>query len=497
MIDGAVEFGEWLPDRSALGNPGLLEARNVIPVDGDYKPYRPLSAFTNALGLRPRGAIATLDASGNTFAYVGTATKLYAQDGVTWDDHSGAVTFTTSSEGYWRFTQFEDLVIATNYTDVPQCLPAGDAGDFEDLATSGDAPNARQIGVIGRFLFLGDTEDGVNGIVPHRVAWSAIDDVRTWEIPNTAAAQTVQSGEQFMNAAYGAVTGIFGGDQRGIVFQRGAITRLTYVGGNVVFQFDTIDATRGARYPNACVQDGDLVYFIGADGFYVTDGVSVQAIGDGKFDKHFADTVDTTAPHRVYGALDKVRGLIYWIYPGPANNAGRPNRVLVYNVSEKRAARALDDIEMVFSGLTSGISLENLDAYSGSIDALQPSLDSPFWQGGNDAILGFDATFRMGSFAGDPGVAIIESAEQELNPGGFAFVSGVKPMVASDTVTVALGTRNNLKNDVVYTAEKGFNPRTTFHDFRKEARYIRARISITGDFPFAQALEYLAIEAGS
>ena len=300
--DGKVRFAEWLPDLAAYDSPGLTEAKNVIPAEAVYKPYLPISGVGTALAARPQGATSALDSSGNAFFYAGTATKLYVRSGSSFTDKSGAVTFTTASAGFWRFGQFDTTLIATNYADVPQRITVGSGGNFANLAVTGTAPRARHIGIVNRFVVLGDTSEAVNGAVPNKLQWSAIDDETNWPTPGSATALSLQSGEQFLNGDYGPVRSIVGGDQYGIILQRSGVTRQTYVGGNVVFQFDTIEKNRGAFYPNATVSVGRLTFFRSSDGFFVTDGVQVLPIGLNKVDNHFADTIDTNYPERMYGA---------------------------------------------------------------------------------------------------------------------------------------------------------------------------------------------------
>lgn len=494
---GKVLFGEFLPDLPATDNPGLTEAVNVLPVDKFYRAYRPLQGTGDALTERPRGGIAAFDTAYNAFLYVGTATMLKERSGTTWTDRTPGTVYTTAADGYWRFAQFDDLVIGTNYADVPQAITAGANTDFANLALIGTAPRARQIGVVGRHVVLGDTIDGTNGSVPQRIQWCRIDDPTEWPTPNTTDALNKQAGEQFMPGGLGAVTGIVGNDQFGIVLQQRGVSRMTYVGGDLVFQFDTIDATRGATYPNATVQVGNVAYFISDDGFYATDGVSVRSIGAERFDRHFVESVDSSYRYRVYGALDKVRNLIYWSYPGPGHIDGRPNRLLIYNYREDRIARAEDVSECILSGVTVGTTLDSLDSLFGSIDDLTPSLDSPTWKGGNATIYGFTSDLLLATFSGAPGVAVIEAQEVELTPGGRSYISGVMPLVQSqEAVTVAIGTRNRLSDAVTYSAAQAPTSRTGFADFRADARFVRARVAITGEFPAAQGLQYQAQAAG-
>lgn len=495
--DGKVLFGEWLPDLPDTDNPGLTEALNVLPVDKCYSAYKPIAGSGTALSERPRGGVAVLDNSGNAFFYAGTATTLQVKSGSGWADRTNTA-YTTGTDSYWRFAQFDDLVIATNYEDVPQALEAGAGTDFVDLALVGTAPHARQIGIVGRHVVLGDTVDGTNGAVPHRIQWSRIDVATEWPTPNSADALAKQSGEQFMPSEFGPVTGIVGNDQFGIVFQRSGISRMTYVGGDLVYQFDVIDSTRGAAYPNAIVHVGNGAFFIAADGFYFTDGVSVTPIGNGKFDQYFLASVDTGYKQRAYGALDLFKKLIYWTYPGSGNTSGQPNSVLIYNYLESRMARAQDTVECLVTGLTTATTLEDLDALFGSIEAVTPPLDSPFWQGGNEVMQGFDSAYKLGTFSGVPSIAIIDGQEAELNPGLMTYVDGIKPIVQSQSaITVALGTRNNYSEDVTYTPDMSLTSRTGFADFRKEARLTRARIKVTGDFPAAQGIFYQARAMGA
>jgi hypothetical protein len=494
--DGIVKFGEWLPDLPTLDNPGLTEAKNVIPTDSVYKPFLPVSGTGDALAARPMGGLSTVDTAGSGFFYAATQTKIYIRSGTGWSSRYGG-TFATPTDGYWSGCQFDDLAIFTNYADVPVYSVAGSGTNFATLATTGTAPNARCVGVVGRFVVLGDTD--LSAATPNGIQWSAIDDPNNWPTPGSAAAQAAQSGEQFLNAAYGPVTHIVGGEQSGIVFQRNGITRMTYVGGNVVFQFDTIERARGALFPNAVVQFGRLAYFISGDGFYVTDGVEVKPIGSQKVDNYFGDDVDTSYKARVRGAVDYANKCIYWIYPGAGNTGGQPNKVLIYNYEENRWSRAEDDVAFCVSGVTTAISLDDLDDYFSSLDIVTPSLDSDQWAGGNNTILAFDSSYKLGAFSGTTGTAIIDGGEIELTPGRLTRVQGVKPLVTGDDpeMTVALGVRDSLGDSVSYLTARTPNARTGFADYRSESRYHRARVTITGNFTAAIGLEYQAIASGA
>ena len=510
--DGVLKFGKWLPDLPTLDNPGLVEAFNVLPVDGTYKPFRYLATQLGALATRPYGAVSVLDSSGNAFLYAGTATDLFQRSVATWVDRSTAVAYTLSSIDYWRFAQFDEFVIGTSYSDLPQKLVIGAAADFEDLADTGTAPRARAIGVIGRFVVLGNTNEAVNGVQPTRLQWCAIDDCTDWPIPNTADALTKQAGEQFQRASCGPVMAIEGEQQFGIIFQRTGIARATYIGGDRVFQFDYIDQSRGLYGPNAVATVGMRRYFVSTEGFYVTDGVNVEPIGNNQVDRFFLDDFDATYPERIYAAADKERKLIYFAYPGAGNTGGQPNHFLMYNYIEQRWTRADEDVVLIIDGLSIATSIDDFDDLFDSIDDISPPLDSSFWSGGAPTILGFsDAagdTSLLGTFSADPGAtdfARIETAEVELNPGLYTYISGVKPLVTGtdedSIISVRLKVRN-LMTEAQAEAPGSFQSATPtattgYCDFDSESIYNSVVVQIVGLFDRAIGIHYQQQASGT
>jgi hypothetical protein len=49
LQDARIPLGPWLPDLPFYENPGLVEAKNCIPVDKYYAEYLPLSTSGDAL----------------------------------------------------------------------------------------------------------------------------------------------------------------------------------------------------------------------------------------------------------------------------------------------------------------------------------------------------------------------------------------------------------------------------------------------------------------
>lgn len=487
---GAVKFGEWLPDLPFYANPGLVEAKNVLPVDGSYKDYLQMLASGEALGTRPQGGMCATDAAGDPEIYAGTDAHLYQRVGTNWTDRTPAP-YSTPSNGYWRFAQFDALIIATNYSDDPQSKTVGAATNFAALALTGSAPKARQVGVIGRFVMLGDTDEIVNGTVPYRVQWPAIDDPTDWPTPNTLSARTVQAGEQILNSSYGAVTAIANGQFYGLVFQQRGINRFTYVGGDVVFQVQTIDENRGCWAPQSMIQIGGRSYFLAADGFYMTDGQAVLPIGNGKIDKTFYADFDQTYRERMTVGVDYINKCILWAYPSASATAGVPDKLIAYNFIENRWTHAEDVLQMIFSSLTQGYTLEQLDSLFTSIDDMTISLDSSLWSGGIPTVMGFSGN-TLGTFSGAAKDARFETGESDM-PFGKNYVGGVKPLVTGEpaSVTVSVSTRSRQDNEArAFGAPVSRSSRTGVCDFRTQGNYVSARMDVTGGFDRAMGLQY-------
>lgn len=496
-----IFLGEWQADLPDWDNPGLTEARNVTPVDRFYAPFLPLNGSSTALPSRAYGAGSFVDTSGVAYIYAGESTTLSAREGSEWTAKGRATAYATAATSYWRFAQFDDYAIATNYNDIPQTIAIGTTGSFADITAGGmgTAPPARQVGVINRFLVFGNTNDSA-GTIPNRVRWSGIDDHTQWPTPGSSTALSVQSGAEVFDATYRDVTGITNGEQFGIIFQRGGIHRMTYIGGSLVFQIDTIERARGCIAPNGLAQVGQVTYFPAADGFFVTDGVTVKSIGNERVDNLFGDDVDTQYLYRVCSAIDFHNQNIYWAYPGSGNTGGRPNKLLIYNYREGRWTNAQQEAELIFNGLSFAVTLDELDNYFASLDLVTPSLDAQIWKGGNNLALGFNSSNEMGAFSGSAGVARLETQEVQLHPDGRAIVLGVKPVIdeggLTPTITIQVGYRDTAAQDVTYTPAMPLNSRTRMAPFRTEARYHRVRLNVTGNFRAVMGIEFLYEDAG-
>lgn len=471
-----IEFAPYLPDLPPRNNPGALEAKNVIPKLKSYGPFPDFSPDTAALTARCQGAFSCRDLTGAVHNFAGDATKLYKLDsgGTTWDDVSRTVggAYAVDTANGWSFAQFGNYVIATNGTDVPQLYTLGTSTDF--AALSGSPPTGRFCATVREFVVIGRVTSLFN-----EVRWSAFNDpTGSWAISSTTQAdlQDIADGGQVM--------GIVGGPAM-TVFQRNAITRGTYIGGDFIFQFDRVSRSIGASAENSIAAFQNDVFFLSDDGFWrLVNGVQLQPIGDSAVNKTFFEGADTafdpSYPHRVVGAIDPQRSLYVVIYPGPGNSSGTPNMGMIYHWPSNRWARFERSMEWVYAAQSqSGYTLDTLDTPMPSIDgAPQISLDSPIWSGSGRIVLGgFDTSHKQGFFNGANLEATVDTGEFALFPGRRARVTSARPICDGGTPSITPITRDRPTEGVAIGTAVSVNAYGAC-PLLSEARYFRARVKV-------------------
>jgi hypothetical protein len=485
-----VEFGEYLPDLPDFQNPGATVAKNVIPSGKSYQPFLSPTVYSNALSARCQGAVSTKDKDGNTVNFAGDAAKLYKSASAVYSDVSLAGGYTVNNEENWQFTRFGDRLIATQIADYPQSYTLASSSNFANLTT---AVKARYCATIRSFLVLGNTWDAGDTYVPHRVRWSALDDSTDFTV-----SATTQSDYQDLNPTNGWVRQVIGGEY-GVIFQERAIIRMTYVGSPIVWQFDEVETGKGTQASNSVVKVGNLIFYLGLDGFYVFDGNQSVPIGENKVNKTFFAEVDLSYLSRIYGAADFDKQVIYWAYPASGNNNGMANKVLCYNYSPNSTKRwsyaEPGDLEFIYTSLSEGYTMDSLVSLYPNLDLMPISLDSRTLTGENFLLSGFNSSHKQVNFTGTALDALIETQEAQLSEGQRTYISRIRPVVdGSGTITAQIGTRNLLSESVTYATAVSVNS-TGDCPVRSNARFHRVRTNITGGFNDAQGIEVLDFKA--
>lgn len=438
-----LDFGQFAPDLPIFKNPGLSVARNVVPRGVSYGPLPDLTATSTAMTGECYGAGVAVDTGHNTWIYSADSTKIYSHVGGVPTDVSKSGGYAPAIDSRWEFTQFaHNYFIGTDYDDAVQYIAPGGI-IFADLLTSTLKPKARHLAVVRNFLVLGNTQDGTDGVRPNRVWWSGINDPTDFD----PAAATQCDYEDLTGGGW--IMRVIGNREFGLIFTEHNVVRMTYVGPSPIFDFQAIDEKRGTPIPGSVISHGRRVYYISQDGFFFTEGAGESIpIGNNRVDRYFWDQFDLANRHRVTAAVDSVRKLIMWGFPGTGNTSGAPNRILIYNWVDNKWSDAAVDHELLFSALTQGYTIDSLDTYSTDIDSLPYSLDSLAWTGGLFRLAGFNTAHRLGTFTGSNLAATFETGEPSLGGGRLFRTEYVRPWVDGGTVTAAVAGRKRLVDAV-------------------------------------------------
>lgn len=81
-----------------------------------------------------------------------------------------------------------------------------------------------------------------------------------------------------------------------------------------------------------------------------------------------------------------------------------------------------------------------------------------------------------------PQTATIETGAIDLNQGGRCFVNGVRPLANGGTFSVEVGSQDDVGDSADWATARAVNSRSKYANFRKEGRYVRAKVTVTGGF---------------
>lgn len=475
-----IKLGEYLPDQPDLNNPGCTNAENVIPGPLGYRPFPSAVVFSDALTSAPQGAIIVKDLSGTPYHYAGDTAKLYALSVTAWTDVSRASGYGLASDEQWSFTQFNNLILASNYTDLLQQLTIGNT----TFADQTDAPKMKYIATIGTQVVGGYVNDST-GEHSNRIQWSAFNDALDWPTPGTVDAISKQSGRQDLPDG-GAIRNIVGGEY-GVIIQDNAIQRMVVEGPPTFFGFYPIEKGRGTPAPYSVVARGQFVFYLAHDGFKMFDGQTSHSIGAEKVDRTLNAEIDKQYYIKVSAVIHPTENIVMWAVPVTGHTLGVPNKIYCYNWNTNQWSYITDTVELLVVSASQAITLEDLDGLYGTLENIPVSLDSVQFQGGAPQLSAFKTDKKLYNFNGTGMTATFETKEVEINPGHFTEVQTTEPIVDGGTTTVTVGTRKIQSASNSYGSAVALNSDGE-SEHRDEDRYHRFKMIVTGGFKNAQGI---------
>ena len=409
MADRFVDvlFSDYIPDESGIPNfstPGYLtQAQNVRRTPQGYRPtYGSATAGSATVGAVAASAFGVFRSS-NENHFVASSQALWQtdDDGVTWNDNS-ATAYAASAE--WDWAVYETYVYAASVSNVLQRKQITDAvtTNFADV-TGTAVPQGNVIARIRDHLVIGYLSTS-----PHSIQWSAIG-AGSWPTPGSATALANQAGSLTLDSSLGYVTNITDGEKFGLVFQTNSITRMTYIGGDAVFQFDRVSEHVGSRiFRNVANIDGRF-YFIAKNGVYVTDGYAIKELSLGKIKDaicvdilSYGEGMDSVNSGWAY---DSRTGTVMWPFVG-----GGSALFLCYHISTDSFS-VVSTANTPLGGSLYSVADESLSEYPWFIDA-------------NNLLMKMTDTTAVS--------AAIQTGYIEIDPGYRTMVTGAMPIGTVD-----------------------------------------------------------------
>lgn len=470
-------FGPWVPD--AQSDNDIVNIKNVKPSEGFYKPFPSFTALTtNSITTTCIGSFTAFNDDGNTVVFAGEVGKLSKLnvDSFLWAQVGSG--YSTSSSVRWSFAQYNKLVMATNFTDGILFSTVSDTLTKSFTTLLSISLKARHITTARNFLIAGNISD-TDGLTTNRVRWSAIGDPSDFEydIDRQADSQDLAGTG---GPITGLVSGLLGADVA--VFQRNALWRMQYQGGEAIWSFDLVEQGRGTTIPGGIVNIGSRVFYISESGFYSFDGVEAFPIGANRVDEYFFENFRSDKPHLLSSSFDPHQKVVYWSFPGI--NDGEPNKILAYNYAVDEWSLIESSIQSMAQVVLPSYTLELLDIVADDITELEYSLDSNYW---NRRVLALGCVLSTGQFGlsvGQPLDATLETVVFKLQRDEhLSFVSEVWPLVDGGSDTDIVSELSHKK--VAWHSLSGTVTRTAnavgFCQFRDTSRYHKVRVTISSN----------------
>ena len=122
-----------------------------------------------------------------------------------------------------------------------------------------------------------------------------------------------------------------GNSPSGLFWSADSILRASFVGGDAVFQFDTISTQSSIMSANSVIEYDGIFFWVGSDRFLSFNGV-VREVPNNLNLNFFFDNLNYEYRQKVFAIKVPRFGEIWWCFP--KGTSTEPNHAVVYNVRE-------------------------------------------------------------------------------------------------------------------------------------------------------------------
>lgn len=471
-----IMFGAYAPDWGGMPrheDPGyLVDSVNVRSTPNGYRGTLQFADVSSATAINgslgdTQGVCVSAGSTNHFFVADHTSGDIFESRNEGTDTWQNVGPAAGVVDAYGDFVRFNDdlVYVCASHEPLVKDLTTSHATVFANLA--GTPPTATSAARVRQHLVLGGL-----GTDAYAIRTSAIGDHEDFPTPGTADARSKQAILESLNPQHGAVRWVLGGEKIGIVVQYKAMTRMTYVGGSTVYEFDTYEGGVGSdssagsvvSFYSRPVSDGRLWYWFNRTGFYTTDGYSVKRLSLGVLEEAlFLNTIShpdgssIVASTPYTSAYDQARGLL--IFKNRVDGFG-----FTYNVMDGRFGLITTSgtVSSVFEGFRPG-AIKIRYTY---------------------AIENANRRLQRAAASATPSIEM-QTGFIEIAPGKRVQLQGAHLLGTGVPGSLTLSAKAASDYDDINTLQTGFTamtaaPRDNLHTLRLDGKFLAFRVTGTG-----------------
>ena len=424
-----MSYGPFRPDAAGPNSGYAAVADSVLPQAAaggiGYGPMPTLVTATGAAALSgaPRGMITGFKADGSYAVIAATASTIELMNSsYQWSNIEIGRTVTSGDDV--SFAQFGKYVLNTDTTSGLKAydIDGGGANTAVSAITS-----ARCVFTCNNVVFIGGTTSN-----NRRMQSSAIGDHTNWTTEG-ADGKTFEDG--------GAIVG--GRDLKNgaaVLFQETAIRLIQFGGGPGLYTVAKVADGRGAVSDRSIVAFDGMCFYLSTDGFYkFTLNGGNEPIGAEKVNRWLADQISASDYENVSGAVDPFEKVVWWRISSTL--------LLGYDWQLNEFFTATVTTSALSRLATAAVTIDSL---SGTIDALDVTIDSRLLAGGSLLFGALDGSYKFSTFTGTSLAATLQTCSM-AGP-NLVMVNRCTPDSDSANATIALGVSDNRHTALTWKA---------------------------------------------
>ena len=248
-------------------------------------------------------------------------------------------TLTESDANMWQFDVATEIDVLGNFTNkiiaqvAPNlnCICNSEGGQLFIGDLIGTAPLTEVTSLPTGYSLTG----GVVSLQPYTfifgndgyVAWSVAGDPADYTGTGAGAANI--TGQKIVKGM--PLRGGPGNSPSGLFWSADSLLRASFVGGDAVFQFDTISTQTSIMSANSVIEYDGIFFWVGSDRFLMFNGV-VREVDNPMNQNFFFDNLNYQYRQKVFAIKVPRFGEIWWCFP--KGTSTEPNHAVIYNVRE-------------------------------------------------------------------------------------------------------------------------------------------------------------------